>query len=304
MSAKPKFTIETLKWKWPNGVKTAAYRDHHLIRTSTPEEALEAIDFLMESPQVSTYTYTITVRQEEKYLTYFMFGMPCWGGLAKYKSVHGEQHFLNPYLPPDIPVAFPEGEIIYIGINRRKLTQELNHPYFDFILSDESPWKSAFGSRDTIIMKDNYCVFTNMDGDPTVLYSLVRSSGFQSVYGIPPNSKNYPKGSLLVSRMTYADPRRIAGQKPIKISGGSWSQNFGYTRPFSESIFKTSLPCPVSEFGKFTLGSPGTSQDITYFTQVMKNNFGVEVNAINNKTYEAATEAWDFFKKEAENLKE
>ncbi|MGC8160037.1 hypothetical protein ACP3WZ_26285, partial [Salmonella enterica] len=60
----------------------------------------------------------------------------------------------------------------------------------------------------------------------------------------------HPKAEILAFKTSMADPRRLAGKKPNRISGGKWSEGFGYTRPYNESIFKTKLPCKLPEFGK------------------------------------------------------
>ena len=162
------FEIEKVKWKWASDVQSKdVYRDDEFIRTKTAEEALAAIDFLMTRPPLGL-TYSITVLRDEEYFTYWRHSMPCLGGLVKYRDSHGKKHFMNPYFPRDISVAYPEGKTTYIACHRLQCLNSLKKPYNEFIFSQESPWVSAFGTKDTIIFKNQYFVLTNMDADPTV----------------------------------------------------------------------------------------------------------------------------------------
>ncbi len=303
------FTIETVKWSWPFSVQSkGVYRDDEFVRTKTKDEALEAVGFLLSKPR--GLTNAVTVFRDNEYFTYYRHSMPCLGGLVKYRDSHGEKHFMNPYFPRDIRVAFPEGDIVYIGAYRQNLTASLKTPYYEFIFSQESPWIAAFGTRDTIIFKDHYFVLTNMDTDPTVFYSLMRLGGLAyygnyNIYGAPKMGANLnPKAEILLTKTAQADPRRLAGQKPLKISGGTWAEGYGYTRPYNESIFKTSLPTKLKDFGE--LGAypqaPYTNQ---YFISEMKKIFGVDVAKVNDtKMHEALVKAWDYFKEKSNELSE
>jgi hypothetical protein len=306
-----KFTLETVKWSWAQPVQSKnVYRDDEFVRTKTKEDALEAVGFLLTRPK--GLTYTITTCKDGEYFTYFRHSMPCLGGLVKYRDSHGEKHFMNPYFPRDIRVAFPEGDIVYIGCARASTKDIFKTAYYEFIFSEESPWKAAFGSKDTVIFKDNYFVLTNMDTDPTVFYSLMRLAGFahHSVYATSKADWN-PKAEILLSKTSMADPRRLAGQKPIKISGGTWAEGFGYTRPYNESVFKTTLPHKLRDFGKLA-GYPQATYTNAYFIAEMKNKFGVDVMAAaavrtkndNKKVHDALVEAWDYFKEKSNELSE
>jgi hypothetical protein len=216
------FKLEKVKWSWAKEVQSKeVYRDDEFVRTKTKEESLKAIDFLMSKP--SGLTYTITVFRDNEYFTYFRHSMPCLGGFVKYRDSHGDKHFMNPYFPRDIRVQFPEGDIIYIAYYRPGTKDIFKSSYFDFAFSEESPWVSAFGSKDTIIFKDNYFVLTNMNTDPTVFYSLMRLGGLASYGAYAAKSKYNPKAEILAFKSTMADPRRLAGQKPYRISGGTSS---------------------------------------------------------------------------------
>lgn len=299
-----KFKIETVKWSWAKEVKNkGVYRDDEFIRSKSPEEALAAIDFLMKKP--NGLTYTITVLRDGEYFTYFRHSMPCLGGLVKYRDSHGERYFMNPYFPRDIYVAFPEGEIIFIACYKRNAKSSLKGTYNEFILSPESPWVSAFGDKETILFGDNHFVLTNMNSDPTVFYSLMRLGGFTGGFYDNAASKKLasPKAEILLNKYTMADPRRLAGQKPIRISGGTWAEGFGYTRPYNESIFKTKLPNKLKDFGKLS-GYPQAPHKPDYFLKVMKENFGITTLSPNEKTYKALDEAWNFFKEESKNLED
>ena len=99
-----------------------------------------------------------------------------------------------------------------------------DNPYFEFVFSKESPWVAAFGSKDTVLFRDNHFVLTNMESDPTVFYSLMRLGGLAAygVYGAAATKYN-PKSEILLSKMMFGDPRRLAGQKPIIKAGLTWS---------------------------------------------------------------------------------
>lgn len=301
MSKDNKPKIETVKWSWAPTVQSKnVYRDDEFARSKTKEEALQVIDYMMTHPQ--GLTYTITVLRDGEYLTYWRHSMPCLGGLVKYRDSHGERHFMNPYFPRDIRVAFPEGEIVYVactGVPKNKL----NSPYWEFVFSAESPWVTAFGTKDTIIFKDSYFVLTNMNTDPTVFYSLMRLAGLYGWY--PSNYKNWnPKAEILAAKTAQADPRRLAGQKPLRISGGTWADGYGYTRPYNESIFKTIVPTAFEEFGKLA-GYPQANYANTYFVAEMKRMFGVDVSRgvpVEAKYEKALIEAWDYFREKAADL--
>ena len=302
-----KFKIESVKWSWAEAVKSKnVYRDDEFVRTKTKAKALQAIDFLMS--QSKGMTYSITVKRDKEYVTYWRHSMPCLGGLVKYLDSHGERHFMNPYFPRDIRVAFPEGDIVFITCHRPNAKGILDNPYNEFIFSEESPWVSAFGSKDTIIFKGNHFVLTNMDADPTVFYSLMRLAGIAhaGVYATAGNQWKSPKATILATKTATADPRRLAGQKPLKISGGTWAEGFGYTRPYNESIFKTSLPTKFADFGKLA-GYPNAPYTNSYFVSEMKKTFGIDCSkglSPDKKTEAALVEAWDYFKEQSKELSE
>lgn len=297
------FKIETVKWEWAKPVQSKnIYRDDQFIRTKTKEEAVDATGFLCNKYKGSTYT--ITVQKDGEFFTYSRHSMPCLGGLVKYRDSHGENHYMNPYFPRDIKVAYPDGDTVLIGVHRSNMLNSLKHPYYEFLLSQESPWVSAFGDRGTIIFEENHFVLTNMDTDPTVFYSLMRLGQFCS-HSVS-NNQN-PKAVLLATKTNCADPRRLAGQKPIRISGGTWAEGFGYTRPYNESIFKTKLPHKLKDFGK--LGSyPNAPHTNSYFVAQMKEKFKVDATKmlnLNDEKIEASlVEAWDYFKEESKELDE
>lgn len=298
--------IETATWSWPEAVeKKEVYRDEEFVRTQTKEQALEAIEFLMEQPSERTPTYTITVFRDGEYFTYWRHSMPCLGGLVKYAVTHGDRYYMNPYFPRDIKVMFPEGEIVFIA---SMLKNTLNTPLHEFLLSQESPWVSAFGSKESMIIQPKkYFVLTNMDTDPTVFFSLMRYSLITTSIDRCNIFKNWdPRAHLLARLYAHADPRRLAGQKPIRISGGTWAQGYGYTRPYNDAIFKTEIPMELKDFGKYYHGdSPYPIYDTTYFINEMAEQFGLNVRYGRLETTDgekALIQAWDYFKAKAVEL--
>jgi hypothetical protein len=299
----PELKIEKVKWKWAKEVQQkSVYRDDEFVRTKTAEDALAATDFLLTKP--SGLTYTITVIRDGEYFTYYRHSMPCLGGLVKYRDSHGSRHFMNPYFPRDIRVAYPDGDTVFIGCARQNTKDVFKStPYYEFIFSPESPWVSAFGKKESIIFKDNYFVLTDMNTDPTVFYSLMRLGGFAYHHGA--SSKRDPRAEILLTKTTAGDPRRLAGQKPLRISGGTWAEGFGYTRPYNESIFKTTLPTKYKDFGKLA-GYPNAPYDNSHFISEMKKVFNVTfaagVNALAKIEDDVLIKAWDYFKKQSEEL--
>ena len=310
---KMSFKVETVKWSWAEAVQSKnVYRDDEFVRSKTKEEALAAIEFLMTKPQ--GLMYTITVFRDGEYFTYWRHSMPCLGGLVKYHDSHGPRYFMNPYFPRDIRVAFPDGDIVFIALYRVN-TKDLfkSSEYNEFVFSQESPWVSCFGTREAVIFKDNHFVLTDMNTDPTVFYSLMRLGGMQhggAYGGAAAGKKVNPKAQILGTKTTMADPRRLAGQAPVRISGGTWAEGFGYTRPYNESIFKTSLPHKMSEFGTMPVKSyPQAPYTNDYFVAEMKSVFGIDVaktgiplTAMTEKIEGALVEAWDYFKEKAKEL--
>ena len=292
---KNSFKLETVKWEWAKPVKNkSVYRDDQFIRSKSKEEAIAATDYLLKN-HVQGLTYTITVFRDGEFFTYLRDRQPCYGSLCKYADQHGPDHHYNPYFPRDIYVAFPEGEITFIGVHRPNMKKSLDTPYVDFILSEESPWVSAFGNREIIL--------TNMDSDPTIFYSLLRLAGFTgSIYDGGAKNAIHPKASILFSKNGQASVCRLAGQRPIKTSGGSWAEGFGYCRTYNESIFKRRLPDKFEDFKKHVSGYPQAPHNNKYFLRIMKENFGVDATKPEEKTYQALVLAWDFFKSESLKL--
>ncbi len=298
------FIIEKVKWEWAAAVKSkSVYRDDEFVRTKTKEEALESIDFLMSKHK--GLTYTITVFRDGEYFTFHRHSMPCLGGLVKYKDSHGEKYSHNPYFPRDIRVAFPEGDITFIGIHSANILKSIDNPYYQFILSSESPWVNAFGNKETIIIKDNHYILTNMNAEPTVLYSLVRLGGFGAgIYGGGQNKNIHPKAFILQNKTNQGDPRRFCSQKPIIMPNHKWSDGHGYVRPHAEHIFHTSLPNKFAKFSKLP-GYPQATQDRKYFLDAMRKQFGIDmssVRSVDKKINDILVESWEYFKEKGKEL--
>lgn len=293
--------IEKITWAWPDAVKRKdVRRDYELIRTATKEEALEAIDMFFKNKR--GYHYVLTVFHNGEYITYNFPNMPCLGGLAKYKDAHGDKYFMNPYLPRDIYYMFPEGTPVFIGLYRQNIGKDVNNPYLSFSLSQESPWISAFGYKSTIIVKDNYIVLTNMNTDPTVFYHLWQYGGLRNPIRQSPWDLTFdnPKAQFLWMLRGSVDPVRFCNQNPICISGGTWAEGYGYTRPYNDNIFMTTLP-PLEEFKKLSTES-GTFYSGPNNTKLKQffDSKGVPMNTctkeMTKQVEKILLEAWEFFK--------
>ncbi len=142
-----------------------------------------------------------------------------------------------------------------------------------------------------------------METNPTLFYSLMRMGGLS--YCLPRKDWN-PKADILLAKCAtaFADPRRLAGAKPILMENSLWSNNTGYVRPYCESIYKTSLPKKFEEF--HTLPATGYPPIFPftneYFFKTMKEKFGVDITKPDQKVHDALVEAWDFFKEESKEL--
>jgi hypothetical protein len=125
--------------------------------------------------------------------------------------------------------------------------------------------------------------------------------------GTSTSKKRDPKADILATKTSMADPRRLAGQKPIRISGGTWAEGFGYTRPYNESIFKTTLPTKFKDFGSLA-GYPQAPYTNEYFLKEMKDKFGMDATKISNLTdagvEKTLVQAWDYFKEQSRELSE
>jgi hypothetical protein len=120
-------------------------------------------------------------------------------------------------------------------------------------------------------------------------------------YGMSVNKRD-PRAEILATKTSFGDPRRLAGQKPLRISGGTWAEGFGYTRPYNESIFKTVLPHKLADFGTLA-GYPQAPYTNTYFVSEMKSVFGVELaKALMDD--KVLVQAWDYFKEKSKELSE
>lgn len=312
IEAKKDFVIETLEWKWHPNVKSPnVYRKEEFIRSSTKNEALDAAKFLLNKPV--GLTYTITVERNEDFFTYYRHSQPCYGSLCKYFDQHGPEHFYNPYFPRDIKVAFPEGEIIFIGVCREGMKKALETSYFEFLFSEESPWIGAFGKKESVIFGDNFFILTNMKtGDPTVFYSLLRLGGLAGgYYGEQISGKLHSKVYLLLTKVLnpQSDPRRLCGQKPIVFPNHFWNSKKGYVRPYCESVWKTNLPTKLKDFGSLPTTSypPQFTFTNEYFVSEMKKVFKIDVAGINSnnideKTQQIFLESWDYFRDKAGEL--
>ncbi len=141
-----------------------------------------------------------------------------------------------------------------------------------------------------------------MNTDPTVFYSLMRLGCLTSITHTDVKEFN-PKAKILATKAGSADPRRLAGKKPLRISGGTWAEGFGYTRPYNESIFKTSIPNKMADFCKLA-SYPQAPHTHDYFVNEMKSMFGVSFIGLDEKIEPALVEAWDYFKEKSKELGE
>jgi hypothetical protein len=306
--------IETKSWILPPNASAPKKQDYEFIRSTTKEEALSAIEYFFTEVGGRGLNYAITVKVEDEYLTYWMKNMPCYGGLCKYKVIHGEKYSMNSYFPSDFPLVFPDGEIVYISLPYGENHRQNNPVYWDWALSQESPWVSGIGKEGSFIVKKNFFILTDMNTDPTVLYHLLKFSGITGgMFRLPWYWTYDDPRAYYVAYGHTLDKRRFAAKAPIKISGGTWAEGYGYTRPFNEYVFGTSIPMSVQDMMSLPDGynSKVGVIETDYFNEVMK-SLGVEILEKSNIFMKKAgqkqvpetllLEAWDIFKKQGEEL--
>lgn len=221
---------------------------------------------------------------------------------------------MNSYFPNDFPLVFPDGEIVYISLPYGENHRQNNPVYWDWALSQESPWVSGIGKEGSFIVKKNFFILTDMNTDPTVLYHLLKFSGITGgMFRLPWYWTYDDPRAYYVAYGHTLDKRRFAAKAPIKISGGTWAEGYGYTRPFNEYVFGTSIPMSVQDM--MSLPDRYNSKvgviETDYFNEVMK-SLGVEILEKSNVFMKKAgqkkvpetllLEAWDIFKKQGEEL--
>lgn len=231
--------------------------------------------------------FTLAMRGEDGEVTlHERINQPCYGELRKYKSIHDDATQPE-YRPGDLRHPFPSGtpEALAIGLpdwhygeydaNSGKVIPKNfvseNQKFFDFILSDRSPFVRGFGGEKNIEWSEGQkgFVLLSLDIDPTVLVNLLKFfqsypkigegttfctylddglseiEAFVASYccnfgvGIYANKK-YTIGLAPVNTYVFpqkADLQRILDQNPVDLTGGTLRNRFDYSRKSLHEVF-------------------------------------------------------------------
>jgi hypothetical protein len=241
---------------------------------------------LLKSPEkMGGICFTLAMRgEDQKIILYKREHQPCYGELRKYKKIHDAEATQPENRPGDLNHPFPEGtpEALSIGLSDwrnyewldgKQVTTSLvpkNQKFFDYILSDESPFVKGFGGAKNIVWNKKKFGFVLLDlsVDPTVLVNLLKymqtihhrrdgdlhKTSFDDLVELGLTNQeaflatylcnfthDYP-GPKLDEVYDYvfplkADLQRIFDQNPVDLTGGTLRDRFDYSRKNLHKIF-------------------------------------------------------------------
>lgn len=196
---------------------------------------------------------------------------PCWGGeLRKYKKTHGDDCTRpNDSRPSDLHWPFPAGTPVALSYNIKINDQQKD--FFDFILSDESPFLKGFrgevyiekihsskigGAYSGFIIKTtvldptvliSLINFMTHNGGPYIFWNSLVSGGMSqkeaTVCSILIGNKVIPQTKDRISPFydyyisVKSNPKRIWNQDPVDLTGGTLHDRWDYDRPNIAKIF-------------------------------------------------------------------
>lgn len=214
--------------------------------------------------------FALAMRNEDGNIQiYERENQPCYGELRKYKSTHGDEATQDENRPGDLTKPFPKGKpealaIRFDGWDKIRLTDE-GVEFFDYLLSDRSPFVRGFGGTGNIEWTPNRegIVLLDLEIDPTVLVNMLKHIQYNSrEWGSVDYKRfsNYKKAGMsevqafcatyTVSHQygrlsvaydyiypTFADLDRIVAQDPYDLTGGTLANRFDYSRRRLHEIF-------------------------------------------------------------------
>lgn len=183
---------------------------------------------------------------------------PCQGGeLRKYEVTHpGRCTQPHSPKPPDLWDYFPDGKLEAIAINLGN-TLERKADFVEVLYSDDSPFRSGFGSRRAVRIEDGVLMFTDLNVDPTVLMSSIFAirkyrpsvvsladlmkeglTANEAMFFIIANSgERILNGACGYHFSRTLSPRRFLECKPNDLSGGLFSKGADYNRTYIADVF-------------------------------------------------------------------
>lgn len=236
-----------------------------MLKTQLIEKTFEK---LSKKLGLSRYCYYILVESGRGQEAIERFGEPCYGGLRKYKDTHPDAT-LNEDKPGDLYHPFPQGTPLGVMfIWRGNLTK---NPLFNYLVSNDSPWKKGFSSHEELIIrvmeiangsKVTAMVVTNSDVDPTVMVHLAKiiktsiemfdvtykfeallkegATNFEALLGSVYLAANTWTGGFTASTYTFPSNLNVKNmfyQKPNDLTGGTFKNRFDYNRKKFADLF-------------------------------------------------------------------
>jgi len=198
-------------------------------------------------------TYAIAVIQNDEHLVYTRKNVPCYGDLAKYRDPHGVFGEMNKYHPTDLYYPFPEGTPVMIGM---AIHPKENDDFFQALFTEDSPWYEVTKGAEFVTNSKNHVIgliFPDMNIDPTVWWNFLYR--LRSLYAGSDCQKlmdqalafGFSRREAIMISLNYRHPSHLGGgcwgirrmllQDPKRISGGTFAEGYGYTRPSNEHIF-------------------------------------------------------------------
>lgn len=228
-------------------------------------ETIDALVAFVRKPTGYGYQYILAMDQDGQEVVVERTGEPCYGGLRKYKSTHGEDCTQKEtYKPGDLNKPFPEGIPLAVGFPLTASAETL--PIVNYLWSDKSPFRKGFSSEKDLLRVEDAkgtlqgFVLLETDVDPTVMVNLAKITRVY-VGGLAAKFNTLVKegateleawiacalggGTMSISAIntnTYMFPalasiRRIKEADPRDVTGGTFKKRFDYNRKDIQDIF-------------------------------------------------------------------
>jgi len=214
--------------------------------------------------------YLLVMKIDEGYSVHYRLDQPCYGELRKYKMTHGTMCTRpESEKPDDLFNPFPKGVPHAVVIPFHDLyhddgKSEGRKHFLEFLVSEDSPWISGFGSPDKVemIKKDEVYhgfILRDMHIDPTVMVQLIWATrdishsgtfdrlvadGLTSIEAVAvlyANSSNDPYKIISEQDEYHFGSRlslkRFFSKTPRDFTGGKYDEGYDYNRRMVQDIF-------------------------------------------------------------------
>lgn len=204
------------------------------------------------------------------YSLHMRFNQPCYGELRKYHKTHGKEYTQLPdvYRPGDLHWPFPSGKPVSVFF-----PLDSDSDFLEAVLSDSSPWKRGFGSRENVVLfsrnggksggKVDSFYLKRCNIDPTVLVNLVwfirNHNSYQIDTLIKAGAEMNEALAILImhgsGNIVFHNPkfipnpyhhngpwsiRRFFEGKPHDLTGGTLEDRYDYNRREIQNLFSGS----------------------------------------------------------------